>query len=205
MTQQSAVQFLRPTRQQAEEAVKTLILWAGDDPTREGLMETPRRVVRTFEDFFSGYTVDPREYLAKTFKEVGSYDEMVLLKDIRFGSHCEHHMVPFIGHAHVAYLPNERVVGISKLARVVELYARRLQIQEKMTVEIAEAIERTLAPRGVAVLIDASHQCMSMRGVCKPGVTMLTSKMTGAFKEDPALRQEFFAMVGATPSAYTPL
>jgi GTP cyclohydrolase I len=186
----------RPTRAEAEQAVRTLIRWAGDDPDREGLAETPARVVRAYEEFFSGYAIDPAEVLRRTFAETDGYDEMVVLKDIRFESHCEHHMVPILGKAHVAYLPRHRVVGISKLARLVEAYARRLQIQEKMTAQIANAIQEVLQPLGVAVVIEAAHQCMTTRGVHKPGSTMVTSRMLGAFRDDQATRREFLAMIG---------
>lgn len=190
----------RPNRTEAEKAVRTLIQWAGDDPDREGLLDTPARVVRAFEEYFQGYNADPQDILQRTFEEVEGYDEMVLLKDIRFESHCEHHMAPIIGKAHVAYLPKNRVVGISKLARVVELYAQRLQIQEKMTAQIANAINDVLQPEGVAVVIDAAHQCMTCRGVHKPGVSMITSKMIGAFRENDRTRREFLSMV-ANPSS----
>lgn len=186
----------RPSRDEAEEAVRTLIRWAGDDPAREGLLDTPSRVVRSYEEFFAGYGACPISILERTFEETGGYDEIVLLRDIRFESHCEHHMAPIIGRAHVAYLPHRRVVGISKLARLVEVYGKRLQIQEKMTAQIANTIERILEPKGVAVVIEAAHQCMTTRGVHKPGVTMVTSRMLGAFREDAATRREFLAMVG---------
>ncbi len=186
----------RPDRAEAEEAVRTLLRWAGDDPAREGLLGTPDRVVRAYEEFFGGYQIDPVEMLQRTFEETDGYDEMVLLRDIRFESHCEHHMVPIIGVAHVAYFPRTRVVGISKLARVVEVYARRLQIQEKMTAQIANTIEAVLQPHGVAVVIEASHQCMTTRGVHKPGTSMVTSRMLGAFRKDPKTRQEFLGMIG---------
>jgi len=186
---------LRPDRTEAEQAVRTLIQWAGDNPDREGLLDTPARVVRAFEEYFQGYNADPQDILERTFEEVEGYDEMVLLKDIRFESHCEHHMAPIIGKAHVAYLPKNRVVGISKLARVVEIYAQRLQIQEKMTAQIANAINDVLQPDGVAVVIEASHQCMTCRGVHKPGVSMITSKMLGAFRENDRTRREFLSMV----------
>lgn len=185
----------RPSRSEAEKAVRTLIQWSGDDPDREGLLDTPARVVRAYEEYFQGYNADPEEILKRTFEEVEGYDEMVLLKDIRFESHCEHHMAAIIGKAHVAYLPKNRVVGISKLARVVELYAQRLQIQEKMTAQIAGAINDVLQPQGVAVIIEAAHQCMTCRGVHKPGVSMVTSKMIGAFREDDRTRREFLSMV----------
>lgn len=186
----------RPDRAEAEEAVRTLLRWAGDDPAREGLLGTPDRVVRAYEEFFGGYQIDPVEMLQRTFEETDGYDEMVLLRDIRFESHCEHHMAPIIGVAHVAYFPRSRVVGISKLARVVEVYARRLQIQEKMTAQIANTIEAVLQPHGVAVVIEASHQCMTTRGVHKPGTAMVTSRMLGAFRNDPKTRQEFLGMIG---------
>ena len=185
----------RPSRAQAEEAVRTLIAWAGDDPDREGLVETPARVVRSYSQFFCGYETDPDELLARTFEETDGYDEMVLLRDIRLESYCEHHMVPIIGRAHVAYLPHKRVVGISKLARVVEAYAKRLQIQEKLTAQIANTINDTLEPKGVAVVIEAAHQCMTTRGIHKPGVSMVTSRMLGAFRDDPSTRREFLAMI----------
>ncbi len=185
----------RPSREQAEAAVRTLIQWAGDDPDREGLLETPGRVVRAYEEFFKGYDINPRDYLAKTFEETDGYDEIVLLKDIRLESHCEHHMVPFIGRAHVAYLPRRRVVGISKLARVVDAFGKRMQIQEKLTSQIANTIDEVLEPRGVAVVVEAAHQCMTMRGVHKPGVNLVTSRMLGAFRDDPTTRREFLSMV----------
>lgn len=185
-----------PSRAAAEEAVRTLISWAGDNPDREGLVGTPDRVVRAYEEFFAGYGEDPREILQRTFEEIDGYDEMVTLRDIRIESHCEHHMVPIIGRAHVAYLPDRRVVGISKLARVVETYARRLQIQEKMTAQIANTIDEVLCPRGVAVVIEAAHQCMTTRGVHKAGVTMVTSRMLGAFRDDVDTRREFLGMIG---------
>ena len=188
----------RPTREQAEDAVRTLIRWAGDDPAREGLIDTPARVVRAYEEFFAGYRADPEEILARTFSEVDGYDEMIVLKDIRFESHCEHHMVPVVGKAHVGYLPAHRVVGISKLARLVETYARRLQIQEKMTVQIADTLNDVLKPRGVAVVIQAAHQCMTTRGVHKPGAALVTSRMLGAFRDDPSTRREFLGMIGLT-------
>jgi GTP cyclohydrolase IA len=186
----------RPTREEAEEAVRTLLRWAGDDPTREGLVDTPGRVVRSYEEFFAGYAVDPVALLERTFEETDGYDEIVLLRDIRLESHCEHHMVPIIGRAHVAYLPYRRVVGISKLARLVDAYAARLQIQEKLTAQIANTIQQVLEPRGVAVVIEAAHQCMTTRGVHKPGVTMVTSRMLGAFRDDPTTRREVLAMIG---------
>ena len=185
-----------PSREEAEQAIRTLIRWAGDDPGREGLADTPARVVRAFSDWFSGYSQDPAEYLRRTFEEVGGYDEMVILKSIPFESHCEHHMAPIIGEVHVGYLPHRRVVGISKLARLVDAYARRLQIQERMTAEIADTLQEVLQPRGVAVLVESSHECMTTRGVHKRGVSMVTSRMLGAFREDPATRREFFAAIG---------
>lgn len=193
--------FERPSREEAEAAVRVLLQWAGDDPDREGLLGTPDRVVRSYEEFFWGYSEDPAEMLARTFEETEGYDEMVLLRDIPFESHCEHHMVPIVGTAHVAYLPKDRVVGISKLARVVEVFAKRLQIQEKMTAQIADTIQDVLDPRGVAVVVSAQHQCMTTRGVKKPGVAMVTSRMLGAFKEDRALKGEFLALTGLSAGA----
>lgn len=187
----------RPTREEAEKAVEVLLRWTGDDPAREGLLDTPRRVVSAFEQYFSGYDIDPAEFLSRTFEEVDGYDEMVVLRDIRLESHCEHHLAPFIGRAHVAYLPNRRVVGISKLARLVDAYSKRLQIQEKLTAQIANTLEEILQPKGVAVVIEAQHQCMTMRGVHKPGVTMQTSRMLGLFRQDPRTRQEFFSLINA--------
>ena len=190
-----ATQNTRPTKEAAEEAVRTLIAYAGDDPQREGLQETPARVVRSYDQFFGGYEEDPELVLSKTFEEVGGYDEMVTVRDICLHSHCEHHMVPFIGVAHVAYLPANRVVGISKLARLVDIYAQRFQIQEKMTVQIADAISDVLKPKGVAVVIEGEHQCMTTRGVNKRGVTMKTSRMLGAFRDDATTRREFLGMI----------
>jgi GTP cyclohydrolase I len=190
---------IRPSRDEALEAVRTLIRWAGDDPSREGLLGTPDRVVRSYQEFFGGYDEDPVVMLQRTFEETDGYDEIVLLKDIRFESHCEHHMLPIIGKAHVAYLPSNRVVGISKLARVVEVYARRLQIQEKMTAQLANVIDEVLQPKGVAVVIEAAHQCMTTRGVHKAGVSMVTSRMLGTFRTDPTSRREVLAMIG-TPA-----
>ncbi len=187
---------VRPTREDAEEAIRTLLRWAGEDPTREGLLDTPARVARSFGELFSGYRVDPVALLERTFEETDGYDEIVLLRDIRLESHCEHHMLPIIGRAHVAYLPHRRVVGISKLARVVDAYGKRLQIQEKLTAQIANTIQDVLQPRGVAVVIEATHQCMSVRGVHKSGVTMVTSRMLGAFRDDPSTRREVLAMIG---------
>jgi GTP cyclohydrolase IA len=186
----------RPTREEAEAAIRTLLRWAGDDPTREGLVDTPARVARAYQEFFAGYAIDPVALLERTFEETDGYDEIVLLRDIRLESHCEHHMVPIIGRAHVAYLPHRRVVGISKLARVVDAYAHRLQIQEKLTAQIANTIQEVLEPRGVAVVIEAAHQCMTTRGVHKPDVTMVTSRMLGAFRDDPTTRREVLAMIG---------
>ena len=186
----------RPSREEAEAAVRTLLRWAGDDPTREGLIDTPSRVARAYEEFFAGYEVDPVALLERTFEETDGYDEIVLLRDIRLESHCEHHMVPIIGRAHIAYLPHRRVVGISKLARVVEAYAKRLQIQEKLTAQIANTLQEVLQPRGVAVIIEAAHQCMTTRGIHKPGVTMVTSRMLGTFRDNPATRRELLAIIG---------
>ena len=187
----------RPTREEAEAAVRTLLLWAGDDPTREGLVDTPARVARAYGEFFSGYEVDPVELLARSFEETDGYDEMVVLRDIRLESHCEHHLVPIIGKAHIAYIPDGRVVGISKLARVLESYAKRLQIQEKLTAQVANTIDQVLKPKGVAVVIEAQHQCMTTRGIHKPGVSMVTSRMLGAFRDDASTRREFMAMLGS--------
>jgi GTP cyclohydrolase IA len=184
------------TQEQAEEAVRTLLRWSGEDPQREGLLDTPKRVVKAYRDWFSGYETDPAEYLRRTFKEVAGYDEMVVLRDIEFESHCEHHMAPIIGRAHVGYMPTNRVVGISKLARVVEGYARRFQVQEKLTAQIAQCIQETLNPAGVAVVIDASHECMTTRGVHKRGVSMITSQMLGAFRDDARTRAEFLQFIG---------
>ncbi|HEX3573000.1 MAG TPA: GTP cyclohydrolase I FolE [Rhodopila sp.] len=191
----------RPTQEQAEAAVRTLLRWAGDDPDREGLRDTPSRVARSYQEFFVGYAVDPVAVLERTFEETDGYDEIVLLRDIRLESTCEHHMAPIIGRVHVAYLPHRRVVGISKLARVVDAYSKRLQIQEKLTAQIANTIQDVLEPRGVAVVIEAAHQCMTTRGVHKPGVTMVTSRMLGAFRDDPTTRRELLAMIGNRGSA----
>jgi GTP cyclohydrolase I len=193
----------RPSRAEAEQAVRTLLRWAGDNPTREGLIGTPGRVARAFEEWFAGYDRDPVDYLQRTFEEVENYDEMVVLRDIRFESHCEHHLAPIIGRAHIGYLPRGRVVGISKLARVVELYAKRLQIQEKMTAQIANSIAEVLRPEGVAVVLEASHQCMTTRGVHKSGVTMVTSRMLGAFRDNPSTRREFLTLIGNPASRQT--
>ena len=186
----------KPSREEAEKAIHTLLRWAGDDPAREGLLETPARVAKAFEDWFSGYDQDPEEYLTRTFEEIEGYDDMVILRDIRFESHCEHHLAPIIGRVHVGYLPTRRVVGISKLARVVEAYARRLQVQEKMNAQIANTIQKVLQPKGVAVVIEAAHQCMTTRGVHKPGVTMVTSTMLGAFRDNSDTRREFLNIIG---------
>lgn len=188
--------YARPARDEAEAAVRKLLLWAGDDPDREGLRDTPARVARAFEDWFSGYKGDPESFLARTFEEVEGYDDMVVLKDIRFESHCEHHLAPIIGRAHVGYLPDRKVVGISKLARVVEAYARRLQVQEKMNAQIAHCIDTVLQPKGVAVVIEASHQCMTTRGIHKSGVSMVTSAMHGEFRTNPLTRREFLSVIG---------
>lgn len=185
-----------PTQEQAEAAVRTLLRWAGDDPDREGLRDTPSRVARSYKEFFVGYATDPFALLERTFEETEGYDEIVLLRDIRLESTCEHHMAPIIGRVHVAYLPHRRVVGISKLARVVDVYAKRLQIQEKLTAQIANTIQEVLEPLGVAVVIEAAHQCMTTRGVHKPGVTMVTSRMLGAFRDNPTTRRELLAMIG---------
>jgi GTP cyclohydrolase I len=179
------------TQAQAEDAVRILLRWAGEDPQREGLLDTPKRVAKAYRDWFSGYQVDPREYLARTFEEVAGYDEMIVLRDIEYESHCEHHMAPIIGKVHVGYLPDGKVVGISKLARVVDAYARRFQVQEKMTAQIAQCIQDVLQPRGVAVVVEGAHECMTTRGVHKRGVSMVTSKMLGQFREDARTRTEF--------------
>ncbi|TDH59616.1 GTP cyclohydrolase I FolE [Dankookia rubra] len=191
----------RPSRAEAEAAVRTLLRWTGDDPDREGLVDTPARVVRAYEEFFAGYETDPVDLLARSFEETDGYDEMVVLRDIRLESHCEHHVVPILGRAHIAYLPAGRVVGISKLARVLEVYAKRLQIQEKLTAQVANCINDVLKPKGVAVVIEAAHQCMTTRGIHKPGVTMVTSRMLGAFRDDASTRREFLAMIGGQRGA----
>jgi GTP cyclohydrolase IA len=185
----------KPTETEAENAVRTLIRWAGDDPDREGLKATPGRVVRAYKEWFSGYDDDPNDYLRRTFEEVGGYDEMVLLRDIRFVSHCEHHMAPIIGRVHIGYLPRNRVIGISKLARLVETFARRLQVQEKMTAEIANCLNVVLKPHGVGVVVEAEHECMTTRGVLKTDVTMVTSRMVGAFKNQKQTRDEFLSAI----------
>jgi GTP cyclohydrolase I len=204
MPSQKSRQPARPSRTEAEDAVRILIRWAGDDPAREGLRDTPGRVVKAYEEFFAGYLQDPREILARTFSEVEGYDEMIVMNDIRFESHCEHHMVPIIGKAHIGYLPNHRVIGISKLARLVEVYAKRLQVQEKMTVQIADTLQDVLQPKGVAVVIEAAHQCMTTRGVHKPGVGLVTSRMVGAFRDDPSTRREFLSVIGRTGAGSLP-
>ena len=188
----------RPTREEAEEAVRVLLRWAGDNPDREGLLGTPDRVVRSYEEFFAGYQDDPAEILKRTFEEVDGYDEVVMLRDIRLESYCEHHMVPIIGRVHIGYLPDKRVVGISKLARVVDAFAFRLQIQEKLTAQIANTLQEVLQPRGVAVVIEAAHQCMTTRGVHKSDVAMVTSRMLGAFRDNGETRREFLTMIGRT-------
>ena len=187
----------KPSRKQAEEAVRTLLLWAGEDTRREGLLDTPKRVARAYEDWFSGYTQDPVQYLQRTFQEVEGYDELIVLRDIAFESHCEHHMAPIIGKAHVGYLPSNKVVGISKLARVVEAFARRFQVQEKMTAQIANCIQDVLQPKGVGVVIEAKHQCMTTRGIHKSDVSMVTSQMVGTFRKDARTRVEFLRMIDA--------
>jgi GTP cyclohydrolase IA len=186
----------RPSRAEAEEAVRVLLRWAGDEPTREGLIDTPARVARAYEEWFGGYAQDPVGYLQRTFEETDGYDEVIVLRDIGFESHCEHHLAPIVGKAHVAYLPSNRVVGISKLARVVEAYARRLQVQEKMTAQVANTINDVLKPRGVGVVIEAVHHCMTTRGVHRPGVSMVTSRMLGEFREDATTRRELLAILG---------
>lgn len=188
------------SQEQAEAAVRTLLQWAGEDPAREGLLDTPRRVAKAYKDWFSGYALDPAEYLRRTFKEVEGYDELVVLRDISFESHCEHHMAPIIGKAHVGYLPNGRVVGISKLARVVEAYARRFQVQEKLTAQIAHSILDVLQPLGVAVVVEATHECMTTRGIHKRGVSMVTSAMLGTFRDDARTRAEFLQFIGMSNS-----
>ena len=186
---------VKPTREEAMDAVRTMLAWAGDDPTREGLLETPKRVVKAYEEFFSGYNKDPDEILNKTFEEVAGYDEMIIIKDIQLESTCEHHMAPILGKAHVAYIPNKRVVGISKLARIVDVYGKRLQTQETMTAQIADSIQRVLDPKGVAVVIDAAHQCMTTRGVHKENSTTITSRMIGVFRSDYRTRSEFMNLI----------
>ena len=195
MAKKNSKQSKKPTQKNAEEAVRTLLMWAGDNPDREGLLDTPARVARAYKDWFKGYTEDPIKYLERTFEEVEGYDEMIVLRNISFESHCEHHMAPIIGKAHVGYLPKNKVVGISKLARVVETFARRFQVQEKMNAQIAHCIQNVLKPKGCAVVIEASHQCMTTRGVHKTGVSMVTSQMLGTFRKDAKTRTEFLGMI----------
>ena len=191
-----AERLQRPSRTEAEAAVRTLLRWIGEDPAREGLRGTPSRVVRAYEEWFGGYAIDPAELLQRTFSEIGGYDEMVVLRDVRFESHCEHHMAPIVGRCHIGYLPARRVVGISKLARLVEVYAKRLQIQEKLTAEIANILNEVLEPKGVGVVVEAAHHCMTTRGIHKTGVMMVTSRMLGAFRDDLGTRREFLAVIG---------
>ena len=188
-------QIKRPSNAEAEKAVRTLISFVGENPDREGLLDTPKRVVKAYRDWYAGYDQDPRVFLSKTFSETGGYDEIVMLKDIRVESHCEHHMAPFIGSAHVAYLPNKRVVGISKLARVTRIFSKRMQVQEKLTAEIANCLQDVLKPRGVAVVIEAQHECMTTRGINEPGISMVTSQLLGKFRTDPSTRKEFYSMI----------
>ena len=190
-----------PTREEAERAVRTLLLWAGDDPRREGLVDTPERVARAFEDWFAGYQEDPVQILQRTFAEIEGYDEMVVLRDVRVQSHCEHHLAPILGRAHIGYIPDKRVIGISKLARVVDAYAKRLQIQEKLTAQIANCIQEVLEPRGVGVVVEAEHQCMTTRGIQKPGTSLITSRMLGLFRRNDATRREFLSLIGHTGAA----
>ncbi len=191
----------RPSIKQAEDAVRTLIAWAGDNPNREGLRETPKRVVNAYREFFSGYDANPEEILGKTFEEIEGYDDMVLLKDMRLESHCEHHMVPFLGKAHIAYVPNKKVVGISKIARLLDVYSKRLQTQETMTAQIADMLNKVLKPKGVAVLIDAKHQCMTTRGIHKINTSTVTKRVLGAFKSDPEMERKFLAMINLDSSS----
>ncbi|MDC3111012.1 MAG: GTP cyclohydrolase I FolE [Candidatus Pelagibacterales bacterium] len=186
----------KPSEAEAMKAVRTLITFAGENPDREGLLDTPKRVVKAYKDWFSGYDLDPKDYLGTTFSETGGYDEIVMLKDVRIESHCEHHIAPFIGTAHIAYLPNKRVVGISKLARVANIFAKRMQVQEKLTAQIANCLQDVLKPRGVAVVIEAQHECMTTRGVHEPGISMVTSQLLGKFRTDASTRSEFFSMIG---------
>ena len=188
---------IKPTREEAEEAVRTLICWTGDNPDREGLIETPKRVVKAYEEFFEGYNMDPEEVLTKTFEEVQGYDDAVIVRNIRVESHCEHHIVPILGVAHVGYIPNNRVVGISKLARVIEIFGKRLQTQETMTAQIADTIQKVLQPKGVAVVVDASHQCMTTRGIHKTESSTITSRMLGAFRDNPETRSEFMNLINS--------
>tara|TARA_B100001063_G_scaffold72993_1_gene67169 strand:+ start:407 stop:1009 length:603 start_codon:yes stop_codon:yes gene_type:complete len=190
-----AKKIKRPSREEAEDAVRTLLAWTGDDVSREGLKDTPKRVVNAYQDWFSGYDEDPNAILKKTFSEVEGYDEIIMLRDIRIESHCEHHVAPFIGSAHVAYLPNKRVVGISKLARITNIFAKRLQVQEKLTAQIATCIQKVLKPRGVAVVVEAQHECMTTRGINTPGISMVTSQLLGKFRTDPSTRREFYSMI----------
>ena len=192
-----ATTVIKPSREEAEEAVRTLICWTGDDPDREGLIETPKRVVKAYEEFFEGYDMDPEEVLEKTFEEVQGYDDAVIVRNIRVESHCEHHIVPIIGVAHVGYIPNNRVVGISKLARVIEIFGKRLQTQETMTAQIADTIQKVLEPKGVAVVVDASHQCMTTRGIHKTESSTITSRMLGAFRDNPETRSEFMNLINS--------
>ncbi|SVA41922.1 uncharacterized protein METZ01_LOCUS94776 [marine metagenome] len=185
----------KPSRAKAEEAVRTLLTWAGEDVKREGLKDTPKRVVKAYEDWFSGYNEDPKEVLKKTFSELDGYDEIIMLRDIRIESHCEHHIAPFIGSAHVAYLPKKRVVGISKLARITKIFSKRMQVQEKLTAQIANCIQEVLKPRGVAVVVEAQHQCMTTRGISTPGISMVTSQLLGKFRTDASTRREFYSMI----------
>ena len=185
----------KPSNAEAEKAVRTLISFVGENPDREGLLDTPKRVVKAYQDWYAGYDQDPREFLSKTFSETGGYDEIVMLKDIRVESHCEHHMAPFIGSAHIAYLPNKRVVGISKLARVTRIFSKRMQVQEKLTAEIANCLQEVLKPRGVAVVIEAQHECMTTRGINEPGISMVTSQLLGKFRTDASTRKEFYSMI----------
>ena len=194
---EQATTVIKPSREQAEEAVRTLICWTGDDPDREGLIETPKRVVKAYEEFFEGYDMDPEEVLEKTFEEVQGYDDAVIVRNIRVESHCEHHIVPIIGVAHVGYIPNNRVVGISKLARVIEIFGKRLQTQETMTAQIADTIQKVLEPKGVAVVVDASHQCMTTRGIHKTESSTITSRMLGAFRDNPETRSEFMNLINS--------
>ena len=194
---ETADTILKPSREEAEEAVRTLICWTGDNPDREGLIETPKRVVKAYEEFFEGYDIDPEEVLKKTFEEVQGYDDAVIVRNIRVESHCEHHIVPILGVAHVGYIPNNRVVGISKLARVVEIFGKRLQTQETMTAQIADTIQKVLEPKGVAVVIDASHQCMTTRGIHKTESSTITSRMLGAFRDNPETRSEFMNLINS--------
>jgi GTP cyclohydrolase I len=190
-----ADEIVRPTREQAEEAVRILIAWAGDDPSREGLVDTPRRVASAYEDFYAGYGQDPQTVLDRTFEDVGNYDDIVLVRNIPFYSHCEHHMVPFVGKAHIAYFPGDRVVGLSKLARVVDLFGKRLQTQERLTADIIQAVDESLKPRGIAVMIEAEHQCMTLRGVQKHGASTVTTQFTGVFRDDPTEQVRFMTLV----------